>query len=178
MSRKTANRLALEQNMTRTSPVLAAIAVALSLAAPAFAQDFDGAYVGGGLSGGVTGPTVLDLEGSAFIGYNWTFGNQVIVGSELDLTHNPQSLWTGKATTSTLDGRLGFLARDDVMVYGRAGGGYTSGGVGSYVWDLGLGAEYMMDNGLTMRGEVDRVDPFEAGMDTQLNGRFGVVMNF
>ncbi|MEZ5769501.1 MAG: hypothetical protein R3D80_18940 [Paracoccaceae bacterium] len=37
--------------MTRTSPVLAAIAVALSLAAPAFAQDFDGAYVGGGLSG-------------------------------------------------------------------------------------------------------------------------------
>ncbi|MEZ5769500.1 MAG: hypothetical protein R3D80_18935 [Paracoccaceae bacterium] len=47
-----------------------------------------------------------------------------------------------------------------------------------YVWDLGLGAEYMMDNGLTMRGEVDRVDPFKPGMDTQLNGRFGVVMNF
>lgn len=169
--------------MQRARLARVAILAAVSLATPAFlspslAGDFGGAYVGGGLSAGFNAPIVPDYEGSAFIGYNWSFGNQVIVGSELDLTHNPKSMWGGSATTSTIDGRLGFIASDAVMVYGRAGGGYTSGGVGSYVWDLGLGAEYMMNNGLGLRGEFDRVDPFEAGMDSQLNGRLGVVMNF
>lgn len=164
--------------MIRTSPFMAAVAAALFSSTPGLANDFNGAYVGLGLSAGVSGPVVPDLEGSAFIGHNWDFGNQLIVGGELDLTINPKSLWFGDATTSTLDGRLGYLARDDVMVYGRAGGGYTSGGTGSYLWDLGVGAEYMMQNGLTVRGEVDRVDPFEAGMQTQMNGRLGVVMNF
>lgn len=165
--------------MARTSTALAAmLAATVTLAAPAFSNDFDGAYVGAGLSAGVSGPIVPDLEGSAFIGYNWDFGNRIVVGSEIDLTFNPKSLWVGSATTSTIDGRLGYLATEDVMVYGRTGGGYTSGGPGSYVWDLGVGAEYMMQNGLTVRGEVDRVDPFDAGMATQLNGRLGVVMNF
>jgi len=166
--------------MKRMSSVLAAaMAAAVSLVTPAFAGDFDGAYVGLGLTAGVNAaPLGPDFEGSAFIGYNWDFGNQMVVGGELDLTYNPKSLWATDATTSTFDGRLGYIAREDVMVYGRAGGGYTSGGPGSYVWDLGLGAEYMMQNGLTVRGEFDRVDPFEAGMDTQVNGRLGVVMNF
>ncbi|MCB1355464.1 MAG: outer membrane beta-barrel protein [Maritimibacter sp.] len=169
--------------MKHASPVLAAIAAALSvvtpgLVGPAQAGDFDGAYVGAGLSAGFNAPIVPDYEGSAFIGYNWDFGNQIVAGGELDLSYNPKSLWGADATTSTLDGRLGFLANDAVMVYGRAGGGYTSGGVGSYVWDVGVGAEYMMNNGMTVRGEFDRVDPFEVGMDTQMNGRLGVVMNF
>lgn len=169
--------------MKRASPVLAAFAAALSLMTPTFvgtaqAADFAGAYVGGGLAAGFNAPVVPDLEASAFIGYNWDFGSQVIVGTEADLSINPDSLWGGQATTSTLDARLGFLATDAVMVYGRAGAGYTSGGIGSYVWDFGVGAEYMMNNGLSLRGEFDRVDPFEAGMDTQMNGRLGVVMNF
>lgn len=165
--------------MTGTRPALAvAFAATVFFVGPALSGDFDGAYVGGSLTAGVNPPFVADLEGSAFIGHNWSFGDQVIVGGELDLTYNPKSLWVGPATTSTLDGRLGFLARDDIMVYGRAGGGYTSGAVGSYVWDMGVGAEYMMQNGLTLRGEVDRVDPFEGTMKTQMNGRFGVVMNF
>ncbi|MCB1328139.1 MAG: hypothetical protein KDK28_01120 [Maritimibacter sp.] len=169
--------------MQRARLTRVAILAALSLATPvlvgpSLAGDFEGAYVGAGLSAGFSGPFVPDYEGSAFIGYNWNFGSQVIVGSELDLTVNPKSMWVGAATTSTIDARLGFLASDAVMVYGRAGGGYTTGGVGSYVWDFGLGAEYMMNNGLSLRGEFDRVDPFEVGMDTQMNGRLGVVMNF
>jgi len=166
--------------MKRTSPVLAAaFTAAVSLVSPALAGDFDGAYVGLGLTAGFNAPSVPDYETSAFIGYNWDFGNQMIAGGELDLTYNPDSLWAATpAATTTFDGRLGYLAREDVMVYGRAGGGYTSGGPGSYVWDLGIGAEYMMQNGLTVRGEFDRVDPFETGMDTQVNGRLGVVMNF
>ena len=166
--------------MKRTSPVLAAaLATAVSLISPALAGDFDGAYVGAGVTAGANNdPHLLDFEGSAFIGYNWEFGNKMVVGSELDLTVNPKSIWIGDATISTLDGRVGYLARENVMVYGRAGGGYTSGGPGSYVWDLGIGAEYMMQNGMTLRGEFDRVDPFEVGMDTQVNGRLGVVMNF
>lgn len=166
--------------MKRTSvPLVAALVATSALVGPAVAGDFDGAYVGGALTAGFNAPVVPDWEGSAFIGYNFDFGNGMIAGGELDLTYNPDSLWGAtSAATSTVDGRLGFLARDDVMVYGRAGGGYTSGGVGSYVWDIGVGAEYLMPNGLTMRGEFDRVDPVEGGMDTQVNGRLGVVMSF
>lgn len=166
--------------MTRTSPALAAaFAATISLVGPVLAGDFDGAYVGLGVSAGFNAPVVPDWEGSAFIGYNWDFGNQMVVGGEVDLTYNPDSLWEGEpATTSTFDGRLGFLANEDLMVYGRAGGGYTTGGPGSYVWDVGIGAEYMMPNGMTVRGEFDRVDPFEDGMDTQVNGRLGMVLNF
>ena len=156
-----------------------AFAVTISLVTPGLANDFDGAYAGVSLSAGFNAPTVPDWEGSAFIGYNWDFGNRVVAGGELDLTYNPQSLWgASSAATSTLDGRLGYLAKEDVMVYGRAGGGYTSGLAGSYVWDFGVGAEYIMQNGVTVRGEFDRVDPFQAGMATQVNGRLGVVMNF
>lgn len=166
--------------MTRSETVsVLALAAGVAFTTPVLGNDFHGAYVGVGLSAGFNAPVVPDWEGSAFIGYNWEFANRLVAGSELDLTVNPHSLWGATAaTTSTLDARFGYLAREDVMVYGRTGGGYTSGGPGSYVWDLGIGAEYMMQNGLTVRGEFDRVDPFEAGMDTQLNGRLGVVMNF
>lgn len=166
--------------MTRPSSTLAtALAAALTLGTPALAGDIAGPYVGGALSAGFNAPTVPDWEGSAFVGFNFDFGNQLVAGGELDLTYNPDSLWGAtRATTSTLDGRVGYLVSQDVMVYGRAGGGYTSGGVGSYVWDVGAGAEYMMPNGVTLRGEFDRVDPFQAGMATQVNGRLGVIMNF
>ena len=166
--------------MTRTSFALAAtLMAAATFGTPTLAGDFDGAYVGVGLTAGLNAPAVPDWEGSAFIGYNYDFGNRVVAGGELDLTYNPDSLWGATdATTSTLDGRLGYLVSEDVMVYGRAGGGYTTGGAGSTVWDVGAGAEYMMQNGMTLRGEFDRVDPLAAGMDTQMNGRLGVVMNF
>ncbi len=166
--------------MTRTSSALAAaVTAALSLATPALAGDFAGPYVGGALSAGFNAPVVPDWEGSAFVGFNFDFGSQLIAGGELDLTYNPNSLWDAtSAATTTLDGRVGYLVSDEVMVYGRAGGGYTSGADGSYVWDVGAGAEYMLHNGMTVRGELDRVDPFEDGMDTQINGRLGVVLNF
>lgn len=165
--------------MTRTSSAFAAaLAIAVAVATPSLANDFDGAYVGVGAGAGFANPGIIDWEGSAFIGYNWDFGNRMVAGSELDLTYNPMSLWGGSAAIGTLDARLGYLVSDVFMLYGRTGGGYTNGGVGSYVWDVGAGGEYMMENGLSIRGEFDRVDPFAAGMDTQLNGRLGVVMNF
>lgn len=154
------------------------IALAFTLGVPALANDFDGAYVGAAFSVDLVQNNYLDKEGSAFIGYNWDFGNGMVVGGEADLTVNPLSIWGTSATTTTLDARFGYLVSDDIMVYGRTGGGYTSALTGSTVWDAGAGAEYMFDNGFTIRGEVDRVDPFEAGMVTQVNGRLGVVMNF
>ncbi len=165
--------------MKRTSLTYAAATMAaLAFATPTQANDFDGAYVGASVTAGFALADVVDWEGSAFIGYNWDFGNNFVLGGELDLTMNPDSLWVDDATITTLDARFGYLVSDNVMVYGRAGGGYTSALGGSYVWDAGAGVEYMLHNGLSIRGEFDRVDPFEAGMDTQLNGRLGVVMNF
>ena len=165
--------------MKRTSTALAAaMAAALTLASPSQANDFDGAYVGAGITAGFALAGVTDWESSAFIGYNWDFGNRFIVGGELDLTYNPDSLWADSAAITTLDALFGYLLTEEFMLYGRAGSGYTSGLAGSYVWDVGAGGEYMWPNGLSIRGEFDRVDPFEAGMATQVNGRLGVVMNF
>lgn len=165
--------------MSPIFPARALLAAAAFLsAAPVAAQDFTGAYVGGALSAGPSGMGWADWEGSAFIGHNWSFGGMIVAGAELDLTYNPEAIWGGTATITTLDARLGYLLADNILVYGRAGTGYTSALDGSYLWDLGAGGEYMLGNGLAIRGELDRVDPFEDGMASQFNGRLGVVMNF
>ncbi len=165
--------------MTRTSSIWAlALAAAGASGVPVQAGDFAGPYIGAAMSAGTPLPGMIDWEGSAFIGYNWGIGDRIFAGTELDLTYNPKSLWGTGAAIGTLDARLGYLVTEDFMLYGRTGTGYTNGNVGSYVWDAGAGGEYMLDNGITIRGEFDRVDPFDAGMDTQLNGRLGVIMNF
>lgn len=152
---------------------------AYSFAAEPLAQGkFEGAYMGATGALAVNYLPAIDREIGGFAGYNFAMNDRVIAGAEIDASYNPNSLWLTSAFTGTLDGRLGYLVNDDLMIYGRAGGGYTTGGVGSAVWDVGGGAEYFVTNGFALRGELDRVDPFAGGMQTQLNAKLGIIMDF
>ncbi|MCB1338146.1 MAG: hypothetical protein KDK10_12085 [Maritimibacter sp.] len=139
---------------------------------------FEGAYLGASGALAVNFLPAIDTEFGAFAGYNFAVSDRVIAGAEIDASYNPNSLWLTSAFTGTLDGRLGYTVTDDLMVYGRAGGGYTTGGTGSAVWDVGGGAEYFVNDGVAVRGELDRTDPFAGGMQTQLNAKLGIIMDF
>lgn len=154
------------------------MAAALLVATPVVSGEHDGAYVGASAAAGFNAPITPDFEFGAFAGYNAELGNGMVAGGELELVHNPKSLWGLNATTGTLDGRAGYLIMNDVLAYGRAGLGYTTGAGGSMVWDVGAGVEVPVMEGVRLRGEFERVDPFEAGMMTQYNGKVGVAYGF
>lgn len=141
-------------------------------------NNFDGAYVGIVGAAGISNLPIIDKEIAAVAGYNFNMGNGYVAGAEIDASFNPLSLWGPNAFTGTLDGRVGYVVTDDVMLYGRAGGGYTTGGPGSAVWDIGGGAEYALTEKFTVRGELDRVDPFAGGMQTQINAKMGIILDF
>ena len=164
--------------MSRLTVCAAAAAVLIPISSSAIAQAFDGSYVGATIAFGFNAPVVPDHEVAAFVGYNHVMASDFVAGGELDVALNPDSLWGGSALTGKLGARAGYLVTEDILVYGRAGGGYTTGATGSAVWDIGAGGEYAIGDTLSLRGEFDRVDPFVAGMTTQYNAKVGVAYNF
>lgn len=144
----------------------------------AAAGEFDGAYAGINGSAGINAPVTPDYEFGAFAGYNMGVANGVVLGGEADIAYNSTSLWGADALTTKGNARAGYELSDNVMVYGKAGLGYTTGGTGSMVWSLGAGADiHVMDNVL-LRTEAERVDPTAAGMLTQYNGKVGIGYSF
>lgn len=165
--------------MSRRIGFAAAVVAALSISTAAVAGDFDGAYGGVSIGWGDDPlPNSMDHSLDLFVGYNFSFGNNLVAGAEMVATANPDSIWGLDVFTGKLDGRLGHLLSDSFMVYGRLGGGYTTGDDGSLLWDVGAGAEFAVSDRFKLRGEVDRVDPFADGMDSQINGRLGVILDF
>lgn len=149
-----------------------------SHALPGISGDFNGAY--GGFSVGVgTDPwPSMDHSVDVFVGHNTVVHDNFLLGGEVVVNGNHLSLWGTNVVTGKLEGRLGYLATDDVLLYGRAGGGYTTGGSGSLVWDMGAGAEIDVFDKYTARVEVERIEPFDAGMLSQVNGKLGLVFDF
>lgn len=139
---------------------------------------FDGAYVGLIAAAGLSILPVIDREIAAVAGYNFNMGNGYVAGAEVDASFNPMSLWGPDAFTGTIDGRLGYVVTDNMMLYGRAGGGYTTGAAGSAVWDVGGGADFYLNDSFGVRGELDRVDPLTGGMQTQINAKLGIILDF
>ncbi|OIP82995.1 MAG: hypothetical protein AUK37_08110 [Rhodobacterales bacterium CG2_30_65_12] len=153
----------------------AAIAATIVLAAgAASAGDFDGAYAGVNASAGINAPVIPDYEFGAFAGYNAGVSNGMVVGGEADVAYNPNSLWGPDAVTAKVNARGGYEVTNEVMLYGKAGIGYTTGGPGSMVWSLGAGADIQVLDNVLLRAEAERVDPTTVGMLTQYNGKIGV----
>lgn len=164
--------------MSRSPALAAIIVIALSHPTPVISGNYDGAYAGASGAVGFNAPITPDYEFSGFVGYNAELGSGFVAGGELDVAFNPASLWGLNAVTGTLDGRAGFVVIDDVLVYGRAGLGYTTGSGGSTVWDAGAGIEFPLMEDVRLRGEFKRTDPFAAGLMTQYNGKVGVAFSF
>ena len=164
--------------MSRSPKFPTLMLIAFSVTTPIVAGEYDGLYAGASAAAGFNAPITPDYEVAGFAGYNAELGNGFVAGGELEIAYNPKSLWGQNATTGTLDGRAGYLLMDDALVYGRAGLGYTTGAGGSAVWNAGAGVEVPVMEDVRLRGEFERVDPFEAGMMTQYNGKVGIAYGF
>lgn len=164
--------------MTRKMVFSAVAALMAAVASPGLSGDFEGAYVGVSDNAGLIAPIGLDFEIAAFAGYNTVFDNGLVLGGQVDIVYNRLSLWIGPAMTGVVGARAGFLVSDTLLLYGRTGIGYTNGGAGSALWDVGLGAETFLTETLSLRTEFDYVDPFAAGMASQYNAKVGIAYHF
>ncbi len=163
-----------------TNPFLkAALAAMFVLAAgSASAGDFDGAYAGVNASAGFNAPITPDYEFGAFAGYNFGLSSGMVAGGEADVAYNAMSLWGPGAVTAKASARAGYEITDNVLLYGKGGLGYTTGGAGSAVWSVGAGVDINVMDNIMLRTEGERVDPMTAGMLTQYNGKIGVAYGF
>ena len=158
----------------------AALAAAMTAGVVGVAQagEFDGFYVGAYGRNNFSAGT--DIAAGAWAGYNMSMGSDVVVGVEGDVEYDWASVWGGAATTGTANVRAGYVATEDVMVYGKAGAGWTNGGTSpsSYVWDVAAGVELQVLDDFSLRGELGYVDPLNAGLASQVNGKVGVGYGF
>jgi len=167
-----------QNNMRKyVSPILAA-GLCLGMAGVAQAQDFEGAYAGAHGRLNFNGPWVPgDAAVGAFAGYNMGMGNGLILGVEGEVEYDFNSAWSGGANDlmATANLRAGADA-GGALIYGKAGVGYSSAGTGT--WNVGAGADVPITDGYFVRGEVERVDPFVAGLSTRHNVKAGVGLKF
>jgi len=145
---------------------------------PAISGDFEGAYGGIALGRGTDPWPTWDHSIDLFAGHNIVVRDRFVLGGEAVVNGNHNALWGTNVLTGKLEGRVGVLATEDVLLYARAGGGFTTGGAGSMVWDVGAGAEIDFSDKYTTRLEIERIEPFETGMLSQVNGKLGLVFDF
>jgi len=165
--------------MNRFTGAAVVAAACLAIASTAQAGDFNGTYVGVFGRDNFGGPSMGDLGFGAYAGYNGGISGMMLgVEASVDYDNNP--VWAGSASalTTQVDARVGAQATEDLLLFAKAGMGYTTGGSGSFVWDAGLGGDYMISDGISVRGELDRVDPTSAGMETRYDLRLGVGYHF
>ncbi|GGD30278.1 outer membrane protein [Sinisalibacter lacisalsi] len=162
---------------TYLSPLLAA-GLCLGMTGIANAQDFDGAY--GGAYGRINpnGTFNNDASVGAFAGYNMDVGNGMIMGVEGELDYDFNSEWGAPGDddlTASANLRAGVDA-GAALVYGKAGVGYSTAGTAA--WNVGGGADVPIADDYFMRGEVERADPFAAGLPTRYNVKAGLGLRF
>jgi len=149
------------------------------VAGAAQAGDFGGAYAG--VSGRLATNTTASVDPAfgAFAGYNYDTGAGII-GAEVSAEYDGTAgyLGTGTAITTLVDARVGAEITPDILIYGKGGVGYTTAGTGEAVYDVGGGAEYMVTDGVSLRGEVERVAPLAGGGFGQHNVKLGVGYHF
>lgn len=108
----------------------------------AVAFDWEGPYVGLFVLGHSAGLFGVGVDA----GVNVAVSDGFLLGLEGDVAWLSDNSWMGQ-----VHGRAGFLASDEVLLYGLAGIGFDS------VWDafipVGVGAEFAVADNLTLRAQ-------------------------
>lgn len=133
-----------------------ALGVGLALGTTAAtAGDFDGFYLGAYGSGDfMSTPNTYGFGANA--GYNYEFTPGGYVGLEGDAYFpmgNP-NIFTGSA-------RLGYDFGSPFMAYAKVGAGIDT--AGAKLWTVGIGGEYEVGGGASLRLGVDRYQDFSGG---------------
>lgn len=136
--------------------VFAAAAIATVAAAPAMADTWTGAYVGGQI--GYTDADNSDGESiGVHAGYNQQIGSMVY-GGEMDFDwSNVEDTTFGvkQDNVSRLKGKVGYDFGNNVMAYATAGVAYNQTNIGSDTGYLyGAGVSYLTDTNWIVTGEV------------------------
>ncbi len=159
----------------KRSTVFVASALALMVATPVVAQDWNGFYAGVSASSGtfgLSGPalggfefTGSDTSPGVFIGYNHALQNNWVVGGEL--SYSAVDSWIGLPGDvaemdglAMLRGRVGY-ANGQVMPYIAAGVassefGVPTSGISAQSetgYNVGIGVEYLFSNNMSLRAE-------------------------
>jgi opacity protein-like surface antigen len=127
------------------------------MSAPAF--DWSGPYVGA-IAGLHNEAGTSYQYGGVQFGYNFVLRDRILVGLEVETIHWKFPGWP--FVSAALNGRLGFIAGDRVLLYAEAGiGTYFFTGTG--VITAGGGVEVAVTNALSVFGEVNREFFFGGG---------------
>lgn len=110
-------------------------------------SDWDGFY-GGLLGTWATNPFDSFWSVGARAGFNFDLGN-VVAGAEATGIYTPE--WS--SLDGQMVGRLGLEVGSDLLVYGDAGVGYITAPTATPYWVAGVGAEYMIVDGISVRGD-------------------------
>lgn len=125
--------------------------------------DWEGPYAGIWV-GGLTNPDVFAL--GADLGVNVLLDDSLLAGVEGNVSWESNSTWSLQA-----HGRLGFVANDQVVIYGLAGVGYNSAS-GTYI-PLGVGAEFAVADNVSLKAEYN----YQWGPNRHV-GKVGVNFHF
>jgi opacity protein-like surface antigen len=150
-------------------PVIAPMTPAAPMAAPGF--DWSGPYVGAIVGFNALG-IAYPFDGVQF-GYNFLFRGNMVAGIEVQTTH-----YMGPTPNvgASLNGRLGFVTGDRVLIYGEAGiGVWTVAPVG--IFSLGGGVEIAVTSTASLFGEVKREYVVGGGL-TPFDTAFTAGVNF
>jgi opacity protein-like surface antigen len=125
--------------------------------------DWEGPYAGLWV-GGLTNPDVFAL--GVDLGVNVLLDDSLLAGVEANAAWESNSTWSVQA-----HGRLGFVASEQVVLYGLAGVGYNSA-TGGYI-PLGVGAEFAVADNVSLKAEYN----YQWGPNRHV-GKVGVNFHF
>lgn len=155
---------------TSLKTTLLASTVALgAMGSAAYAQDFDGFYLGAYGSGDFSAsPTTWGFGGQAGYLYEFTPGGYAGVEADVYRPSGGPTVYTGAA-------RLGYDFGSPFMAYASVGAGMDS--TGTTVWTIGGGGQYALGGGASIRAGVDRYQP-TAGGPASYVGKVGLNYTF
>jgi len=120
------------------------------------AFDWNGFYVGLGFGAAFWPLDTFPIVSGA-IGYNFVLSDKIVAGVEL----NGLLYLNGTGDREVyLDGRLGVLATDSVLLYALAGVGIYNADFNDPLYNIGLGVEVAVTQNMSIRGEVRASDEF------------------
>lgn len=140
---------------------------------PAPAFEWSGAYIG--VYGGYNSVIPPGTAG-ALLGYNFTFGTNFLAGVDVRVG----AFFPGVAPIDfygLANARVGWVAGDNVLLYGIAGVGYVP--VAAYLfWSAGGGIEVAVGSNMSIFGEVKAENCFGCGFPPGLMLRAGLNWHF
>ena len=160
------------KNMVLATGVLATTLLA---AGAALAQGPGNSY-GAVYLGGNTAGSSSTLSFGGLMGYNFSSRPGAVTGIEEEVGIDTKSNWgSAGAVSGTVSGRAGY-SLGQALVFGKLGLGYSSANTG--YWVIGAGVDYDLSGGAFVRGEVDRADPYKAGLNSENQVKLGIGWNF